>query len=191
MVASGDLYRAGSTYRLSERLLERQRRQDAAISPRTRPWVGQWEVAVLTASGRGPADRAQTRADLTALRLAELREGVWLRPDNLDRPWPGQVATLVERLTARPEQPAATLAAALWPLDAWATTGRALLDRFTAASGPGERFALAAAIVRHLVTDSVLPDELLPPGWPAAELRQQYAGYQHELTEVARSAVHR
>ena len=37
MVAAGDLVRDGSTYRLSERLLERQRRQDAALDAETTP----------------------------------------------------------------------------------------------------------------------------------------------------------
>ena len=34
--------------------------------------------------GAAPAARAELRAAMAALRLAELREGVWLRPDNLD-----------------------------------------------------------------------------------------------------------
>ncbi|MER6984327.1 PaaX domain-containing protein, C- domain protein, partial [Streptomyces carpinensis] len=79
MVAAGDLRRAGGVHGLSDRLLERQRRQDAAVHPQTRHWDGLWEMAVVTATGRGPAERAELRAGLAALRLAELREGVWLR----------------------------------------------------------------------------------------------------------------
>lgn len=185
MVAAGDLHRSGPTYRLSHRLIERQRRQDAAITPPIRAWGGEWEVAVLTATGRGPGERAQTRADLTELRLAELREGVWLRPHNLDRAWPAHFATLARRFTARPDEPPADLARALWPLDAWAAAGHALLHRFSSRTEPAERFSLAAAIVRFLVTDPVLPAELLPRDWPAAELRHHYADYQRELTVAA------
>jgi phenylacetic acid degradation operon negative regulatory protein len=36
------------------------------------------------------------------------------------------------------------------------------------------RFVAAAATVRHLLTDPVLPAELLPDNWPGAELRQTY-----------------
>jgi len=43
MVTAGDLVRDGSTYALSERLLERQRRQDAALDVETTVWDGSWE----------------------------------------------------------------------------------------------------------------------------------------------------
>ncbi|MDF3149394.1 PaaX domain-containing protein, C- domain protein, partial [Streptomyces sp. T21Q-yed] len=88
MVAAGDLRRADAVYGLSDRLLERQRRQDDAVHPETVPWGGDWEMVVVTATGRGPAERAELRSELTWLRLAELREGVWLRPANLLRPLP-------------------------------------------------------------------------------------------------------
>src|SRR5260221_7438598 len=40
MVAAGDLRSTDAVYRLSDRLLERQRRQDIAVHPETRPWDG-------------------------------------------------------------------------------------------------------------------------------------------------------
>jgi phenylacetic acid degradation operon negative regulatory protein len=186
MVASGDLHRTGTTYRLSDRLLERQRRQDDAVHPQTRDWRGDWEVAVVTATGRGPAKRAELRADLAALRLAELRDGVWLRPANLQRGWPGHLAELVQRFSARPDQPARELAAGLWALDEWGDVARKLLVYFTTAPQPGDRFTAAAAIVRHLLADPVLPDEVLPPGWPGPALRAAYTAYQAEVTELTR-----
>ena len=60
------------------------------MDARTRVWGGEWEMVVITATGRGPAERADLRSRLTALRLAELREGVWLSPANLTRPPPGR-----------------------------------------------------------------------------------------------------
>ena len=45
---------------------------------------------------------------------------------------------------------------------------------------PG-RFVAAAGIVRHLLTDPVLPDELLPTYWPGVALRRAYHDFAAEL----------
>ncbi|PSM45435.1 PaaX domain-containing protein, C- domain protein [Streptomyces dioscori] len=181
MVSAGDLRRADGVYRLSERLLERQRRQDEAVHPRTLDWDGMWETVVVTATGRGPAERAELRAELTGLRLAELREGVWLRPANLRRPWPESLTGLTERFTARPERPSRALAENLWPLRGWADTADLLLAHAARTARPADRFAAFAAVVRHLVTDPVLPGELLPARWPAPALRAVYTDYRAEM----------
>lgn len=187
MVAAGDLRRADTVYRLSDRLLERQRWQDDAVHPETRPWGGDWEMVVVTATGRGAAERAELRTELTRLRLAELREGVWLRPANLLRPLPDDLGQVAERCTARPGRPAHELAESLWPLDTWAGTGYALLTHATHARQPSDRFTAFAAVVRHLLADPVLPPELLPADWPGARLRAVYADYRRELAEDARA----
>ncbi|MEU3252645.1 PaaX family transcriptional regulator C-terminal domain-containing protein [Streptomyces sp. NPDC006997] len=198
MVAAGDLRRADAVYRLSDRLLERQHRQDDAVRPRTRAWDGDWETVVITATGRGPAERAELRARLTALRLAELREGVWLRPANLDRPLPRELERVAELCAARPARDPRELAARLWPLTDWAATARALLAEVGGgaeaegspggASGarrdPAARLTVFAAVVRHLLADPVLPAGLLPADWPGAALRGVYGAYQRELTRV-------
>ncbi|MER7404558.1 PaaX family transcriptional regulator C-terminal domain-containing protein [Streptomyces sp. NPDC000070] len=189
MVAAGDLRRTDTGYRLSDRLLERQRRQDDAVHPRTRAWDGDWEMVVITATGRGPAERADLRARLTGLRLAELREGVWLRPANLARVLPGDLDRVTQHYTARPERPAGDLARSLWPLDAWSTTARALLAHIAAAPGPADRLTAFAAVVRHLLADPVLPPGLLPADWPGAELRAAYTDYQRELIGEVRARV--
>ncbi|QJS13336.1 PaaX domain-containing protein, C- domain protein [Streptomyces argyrophyllae] len=181
MVAAGDLRREDAVYRLSDRLLARQRRQDEAVRPRTRAWDGDWEMVVVTATGRGPAERADLRARLTALRVAELRKGVWLRPANLDRPLPGDLRQVALTCTARPDEPPRDLAARLWPLTDWAATGRSLLARATGADHPAVRLTAYAAAVRHLLTDPVLPSALLPPDWPGEDLRTAYADYRRQL----------
>ncbi|MEU2929109.1 PaaX family transcriptional regulator C-terminal domain-containing protein [Streptomyces sp. NPDC007251] len=181
MVTAGDLRRTDAGYRLSDRLLARQRRQDEALRPATRAWHGDWEMVVITATGRGPAERAELRARLTALRLAELREGVWLRPANLDRALPDALTRVARTYIARPDEPPHDLAARLWPLDAWAATARTLLDRTEAARTPADRLTAYAAAVRHLLTDPVLPPGLLPADWPGEALRTAYTGYQREL----------
>lgn len=185
MVAAGDLLRAGTVYRLSDRLVERQRRQDDAVEPDVVGWDGTWEMVAVTASGRSAADRAALRARLTGLRLAELREGLWLRPANLRRAWPADLDGLVERFTGAPDGDPAALAQRLWRLDEWAQAAADLLRRFHATTAPADRIACAAAIVRTLLTDPVLPADLLPDGWPAAALRVAYRDYQDELRSVA------
>ncbi|MGI5373534.1 PaaX family transcriptional regulator C-terminal domain-containing protein [Streptomyces sp. CA-251387] len=187
MVAAGDLRRADTVYRLSDRLLARQRRQDEAVHPETLPWAGDWEMVVVTATGRGPAERAELRSELTRLRLAELREGVWLRPANLLRPLPDDLGHVAERCTARPDRPARELAARLWPLDAWSGTGHALLAHVARARRPSARFTAFAAVVRHLLADPVLPPELLPPDWPGTRLRAAYADYRREVADAVRA----
>ncbi|MFC9133322.1 PaaX family transcriptional regulator C-terminal domain-containing protein [Streptomyces sp. NPDC057099] len=189
MVAAGDLRRTDTGYRLSDRLLERQRRQDDAVHPRTRAWDGDWEMVVITATGRGAAERAELRARLTALRLAELREGVWLRPANLDRALPGDLDQVSQRYTARPDRPSRDLAASLWPLDTWPATARALLAHIADAHRPADRLAAFAAVVRHLLADPVLPPGLLPADWPGVELRVAYTDYQRELIGEVRARV--
>ncbi|MFE9673984.1 PaaX family transcriptional regulator C-terminal domain-containing protein [Streptomyces sp. NPDC006259] len=186
MVAAGDLRRTGSVYGLSDRLLRRQRRQDEAVHPATRPWDGDWEMAVVTATGRSPAERAELRTALTRLRLAELREGVWLRPATLARPWPAELGAVARYFTVGPDTPARELAADLWPLEGWAAEGRALLAHLARADGPADRFTAFAAVVRHLLADPVLPPELLPRDWPGAALRAAYADFQREVAARTR-----
>jgi len=184
MVAQGDLERTDGTYRLSSRLLERQRRQDAALDPSTRTWDGTWEMVVVTSAGRSASDRAELRATLTDLRLAELREGVWMRPANLVRELPAWPTDLLSQFRVTPTEDPAALAADLWNLGAWNRDGLLLLGEISGAAGGADRIAVAAAIVRHLRTDPALPAALLPADWSADALRAAYAAYQTELIEA-------
>jgi phenylacetic acid degradation operon negative regulatory protein len=135
---------------------------------------------VITSVGTDARTRAALRTTLQQKRFAELREGVWLRPDNLEVELPADVLERVRELQARDEDPE-ELAARLWDLPAWMHTGRQLLDEMaTAADIPG-RFVAAAGMVRHLLTDPVLPDELLPDDWPGAALRAAYVNFAAEL----------
>jgi phenylacetic acid degradation operon negative regulatory protein len=51
----------------------------------------------------------------------------------------------------------------------------------TAATDVPGRFVVAAAMVRHLLTDPMLPTELLPADWPGARLREAYHDFATEL----------
>lgn len=180
MVSAGDLVRSADGYRLSDRLLARQRRQDDALDPQLRPWDGRWTMVVVTSVGDGARTRADTRTALSAKRFGELREGVWLRPANLDVDLTGPLAGRVRVLDCRDEVPG-DLAVRLWDLAGWAGTGRRLLAEMSGATAVPDRFVTAAGIVRHLLTDPVLPGELLPPDWPGAALRAAYHDFAAEL----------
>lgn len=180
MVAAGDLVRSAEGYGLSERLLERQRRQDEALNPTTRRWHGDWIAVVVTSIGSDARTRAALRSGLTSRRFAELREGIWMRPDNIAVELGSELSEHTRSLTARDEHPA-ELAATLWDLTEWANTGHGLLEAMAGADDISGRFAAAAAIVRHLRCDPVLPAELLPADWPGQQLRDRYAEFAGEL----------
>lgn len=176
MVGTGDLVRSRDGYRLSDRLLARQRRQDDAINPRVEPWDGGWTILVITSIGVDARSRAALRTTLQQKRFGELREGVWLRPDNLDPELAADVGDRVRVLKGRDANPA-DLAAQLWDLPGWARTAQAMLDEMTAATDVPGRFVVAAAMVRHLLVDPVLPAELLPGDWPGADIRTAYTNF--------------
>jgi phenylacetic acid degradation operon negative regulatory protein len=182
MVGAGDLVRSADGYRLSDRLLARQRRQDEAISLRVRPWRGYWTTLIVTSVGTDARTRAALRTTLYGKRFSELREGVWMRPDNLGLDLDPDIRARVRILHARDDAPG-QLAAQLWDLPAWARAGHRLLDEMAAASDIPGRFVVAAATVRHLLTDPMLPAELLPADWPGAQLRAAYHDFAVDLAK--------
>jgi len=182
MVGAGDLVRSADGYRLSDRLLARQRRQDDSMLPPMREWNGDWLVVVVTSVGTGARARATLRNTMYQKHFSELREGVWMRPANLEPGFDADIASRVRVLTARDDAPG-QLVGELWDLSAWASNGHRLLGEMDAASDVPSRFVIAAAMVRHLLTDPMLPAELLPADWPGARLR---AAYQEFATELAR-----
>jgi phenylacetic acid degradation operon negative regulatory protein len=125
-------------------------------------------------------------------RLAEQRDGVWLRPDNLDlRPDPADDPDVAVYGAAPVGDPTA-LAAALWDLDGWAARARLLEGALDArpTAGPDDLapgFALSAAVLRHLQADPLLPMALLGDDWPGASLRTTYAAWDRRYREVLRS----
>jgi len=182
MVSAGDLVRSADGYRLSDRLLARQRRQDDAMRPPLRPWHGHWTTLIVTSVGTDPRTRAALRTTLHHKRFGELREGVWMRPDNLEFDVAVEIRARMRIMQARDDAPA-ELAGQLWDLPSWAGTGQRLVAEMSRAGDVPARFVVAAAIVRHLLTDPVLPDELLPAEWPGTRLRTAYNDFAAELLE--------
>jgi phenylacetic acid degradation operon negative regulatory protein len=150
-------------------------------------------VHVVTApAARSAPDRAALRAAMAQLRLAELREGVWVRPDNLTADGrPRDAAELVAaQCTAFRARLAdgedGALAATLWDLAAWRARAGALQEAMAGVAARLERgdadalapgFVLSAAVLRHFQADPLLPVALLPEGWPGGELRAEYDRY--------------
>ena len=78
------------------------------------------------------AYRAALRTTLQQNRFAELREGVWLRPDNLKIELSDDILSRVRVLRSDDEAPT-ELAGRLWDLPGWARTARRLLDEMATA----------------------------------------------------------
>lgn len=182
MVANGELTTDDGSYHLSgPRLLERQARQSASRRATRHRWHGAWVMAIVVSDRRSADARAELRSALESARLAELREGVWLRPDNIDVTWPGVVDEQCTIVHARDVDP--SLVTRLWSLGEWADradalrTGMANLvtrleDGNTDALAEG--FVVSAAVLRHFQADPLLPEELLPRSWPGVGLRDEY-----------------
>lgn len=185
MVAAGELTLEDGRYALAGPFLSRRARQDESRTGGTRPWVGDWEMAVVEGDRRSAGDRTALRQAMRDLRMAELREGVWLRPANLDPGRRAEARAVVEaQCLAFSARPADLVADRLWDLGGWATAARRLEADLTA-HGPrlddpdelAAGFLLSAAVLRHLQADPLLPVELLPRDWPGPSLRREYEAY--------------
>ncbi len=196
MVAKGEVTARDGTYRLAGRLAHRQTRQESSLAPRVRAWRGDWALAVVVAHRRDASTRAGLRDAMRRLHLAERREGVWLRPDNLELDVPGSVRRQCEWLHARPDDDPAELAARLFHPERWARRADGLTQRLATTSvhlatgDPtlvADAFVAGAAALRHIGSDPLLPPDLLPANWPGDALREQYARYQRAFDAVARA----
>jgi phenylacetic acid degradation operon negative regulatory protein len=170
LAADGEVETAGGQYRLSLRHLQRQAEQDAALRPPARAWDGGWEL--LTGISGAPVAARR--------RMAALGPGLWARPANLDLPEP-ELPAGSTWWRARPAAGDLPEPSRLWDLERWARQARQLGAGLEAARSPAPRLAAAAAVVRHVRSDPLLPPELLPPGWPGPELRDAYDSYRLEL----------
>ncbi len=200
MVAAGEAETEAGGYRLTGRLAARQARQSASRRAETRPWDGTWEVATVEGDkARSAADRAHLRDALRALRLVELREGVWGRPDNLqpDRaPDARATADAWCRWWRGAVPDPAPVPADLWDLADWATSAEglqiAMADLLGGlesgdTAGLADGFVVSAAVLRHLQADPLLPTELLPSTWPGEDLRHDYDRYDAAYRAVLRT----
>ena len=189
MVSSGELAAADGSYTLAGHLLERRERVDeAARIDDAHRWDGTWELAIVSLERRPAADRLELRKAAMALHLAELREGVWIRPDNLDPQRLPASRAILDRQCTHFHNAATDITAdkmpSLFALDAWMADARVLTEamdvelkrdmRDDSTDSIRYEFALSIAVVRHLQLDPMLPDELTPEQWPGHTLRSAY-----------------
>jgi phenylacetic acid degradation operon negative regulatory protein len=191
MVSSGELTANDGSYALAGRLLARRERVDEASrinDEAANRWDGTWELAIVSLERRPAANRLELRKAAMALHLAELREGVWIRPDNLDpQRLPASRAILDQQCTHF-HNAATDITAdkmpSLFSLDEWMADARVLTHamevelKWNKRNDSNERiryeFALSIAVVRHLQLDPMLPYELTPEHWPGHTLRSTY-----------------
>jgi phenylacetic acid degradation operon negative regulatory protein len=213
MVSAGELSVDDGVYRLAGPLLDRRHRQEEGRRPQRRRWDGTWLVCIPLGRSRSAAERGALRTALRHRRMGELRDSVWARPDNLPAPGPVSASARAalegcwwlsglshpgageSREAGGPE-----LVGQLWDLPGWteeatryaaalAATRPRLERGDTEALAPG--FRVAAATVRHLTRDPLLPDELLPGDWSGDVLRSDYDAYERAYRELLRQYLAR
>lgn len=209
MTAAGELAAADASYRLvGPALVARQQRQELSRAGARTKWDGTWLMRMVTDTDRDAAARTAFRRAATALRYAERREGVWLRPANLpDRHHEtlhdahAIVAKQSTGFHVIPDDDPNVLATTLWDLNAWATRATQLhraIEHLTPAleSARDNRddalatlspaFVVSAAALRWLQSDPLLPDVLLPNNWPGTPLRKSYETFDRAFKDTWR-----
>lgn len=199
MVERGELTARDGAYELAGPVRERQELQQRSLDPDLRPWDGTWALALVVRHGRAAAERGALRASMERLRLAELREGAWTRPDNLGAAMasPADRAVVDRQCTwwrGAPVDDGTVLAGGLFHPEGWAARGRVLLGRLeeeTAALHGSDvdahlapAFVVGAAVLQHLRRDPLLPTELCPDPWPGEALRHAYRWFQASYAEA-------
>jgi len=191
MVERGELRADDGTYELAGRVGGRRSAQDWSIDPRPRAWKGGWRTGVVESGARSADERAALRDAMRRLRYAELREGVWTRPDNLPRAsgsvesW-SIVDAQCQWWTARPEGDSRSLAAGLFGGTAWDARARVLTSRLEGATGGlgggddvlADAFVAGAAALAHLRADPILPAALVAGRPQGDRLRHAYRAYE-------------
>jgi phenylacetic acid degradation operon negative regulatory protein len=197
MVAAGELAVVDGAYELrGARLLARKQAQDVGRRPAGDTWDGTWWVVTVVAPARTLSARRDFRAAMVNARMGELRPETWLRPANLPAPAGVEEAIAVRgTLTGRdPED----LVAMLWDLEAMAARSAELHAELQAgvdmlqSTGIGalaQTMPIAAAAVRFLRAEPLLPRRLAPPDWPVDSLRDRYADFDRTFGRVLRDAL--
>ena len=202
MVERGELTLDGGWYELTGSVRQRQRRQDWALAPAcaTRgTGRGCWWSPAASHARRRPALVGERPAPWPASVSCATACGRW--PDNL--PELASPADVWETVRAwatcwRGVPDVAPDLAASFGLDRWAARAELLDRRLSAAivslvedrstDAIVDGFVVGAAALAHLRTDPLLPEELLPAGWPGERLRRRYGAYQPAFAAVVAAA---
>lgn len=196
MVAAGDLVASNGGYELVGRLLERKEAQDVGRRPVRSQWDGSWWMVVVTARRRTVAERRAFRSRMANARMGELRPDAWLRPANLGGPLDVEGLAVVRGQLSGDDP--ADLTSRLWPLDEFAAGATTLLRRLDAllpavqggrADALPEAITLAAAVVRFLRAEPLLPPSLIPQPWPPDALRARYGPLDRAMGRILADTV--
>ena len=205
MVERDELTSRNGNYELAGDLRHRQPAQDWSLQPELMDWAGTWVLGLVEAGARRAPERSAFREAARRLRLAELRDGVWGRPDNLPRAAaPLQAWETADAQctwwSARPSDDSTAHAARLFAPAAWADRARALQSRLVSstrlvnggeAQTIADAFVVGAATLAHVRADPLLPVELCGPNWPGDALRRAYRDYQSTFSGAVRDWFHR
>ncbi|HIF98712.1 MAG TPA: hypothetical protein EYQ54_17125, partial [Myxococcales bacterium] len=188
-------YRLGEAAGAVNRAIRNWRRLDE----QTEEWVGGW-IGVHRSRSRGEASSARLRRDrpLGFLGFREFESGFFLRPDNLA----GGVSTVRARLGDLGLDPRALVfevrgfdalakarARALWDAKALSRAygeavetlaeSRLRLEEVPVSEAMVETFGLGGRVIRQLVLDPLLPDEIAPTAGRRALVEQmlEYDGF--------------
>lgn len=181
-------------YTLSARSRVLNRHILAAQSLRSRPWRGGWIGIISWAPGTGRAPRDRFRDALRVLKLANLRPGVWVRPDNLDlsleevlREFGFKQEVLWMRGELNHGGEEAALAARLFDIARRARaidracrdleTSLARLEGLDEERALAESFAVGGRAIKVMFEDPLLPRQLLPRSWRGDDLRKLFDRY--------------
>lgn len=199
MAERGELRATDGHYELAGRIGGRRGAQDWSLAPKLPRWDGMWRFGVVHDTARDAAARAALRDAMRHLRHRELREGVWVRPDNLPTAAAAQDAwSLAEAQCAwwsgRPGGDPAAIARELFAFDDWARAARAhtkVLARATRDLDRGEAalaaaFVAGTAAVAHLRADPLLPGTLVS-GADGDALRTAYGEYEVTFARALRT----
>jgi phenylacetic acid degradation operon negative regulatory protein len=194
MVERGELVVTDGRYELAGPVRARQEAQDWSLTPESEQWDGEWRFGLVRAAARDASDRAALREAFRRLRYAAVREGCWVRPDNLPRAsgrvseW-AVVDAQCDWWRAAPDEDPVDLAAHLFAPAEWARRANRLRRRLDDVTGGLEHasarddvlasaFEAGAAVLAHVRADPLLPESLCPPAWPGGDLRTAYTRYQ-------------
>jgi len=200
MVDRGDLKTADGVYELAGRLQDRQFAQEWSLAPRPKAWNGDWLLGVVDAGARTAPERAALREAGRRLRMVELRDGVWCRPDNLPRAAaPADAWDVADAQCAwwvgRPTADALAGVTERFGVDEWAERARVLRDRLESSSAAldgaagetiADAFTVGAAALAHVRADPFLPTELCGRNWPGRALRAAYGEYRTAFADAVR-----
>jgi phenylacetic acid degradation operon negative regulatory protein len=178
----------------------RQPAQDWSLAPVLEAWKGDWLLGVVEPGSRAAAERSGLRAAARRLRMVELRDGVWCRPDNLPRVAAPAEAWVVADAQCgwwrgRPEADGVAAALRAFGPDAWADRARSLQRHLVDSTGAvrdgtgaaiADAFVVGAAALAHVRADPLLPGELCGREWPGGALRDAYHEYQSAFSGALR-----